>query len=735
VRFSQIHKFSAYTLAVLGLVALGAGGELPVVSVLMIAVGVVASWFAEGDILQNERYHRVWNGILVVALCIQVLRYTLLNAEMLLAFVEFGSLVQIMKLSTRRSARDYQHITVLALLQLIASTVLGGGISYALCFTGFVIATPWAMTLGHLRREIEGNYLADARAGRAGVPIDVARILRSRRVVGPGLLVGSSLLAVPIFLLTAVIFVMFPRIGLGIITVRGRGDNAVAGFGTSVDLRGHGTIRTDATVVLRVEPLRDVATPPPIRTFRLRGVTFDRYTGRGWSRSDSTRSDVIRMEHVGSDYALYRMPREGVDQAFRIMLDPLDPPVVPLLEGTVGLRIDARYQAGFARYPELTLDRDDGVRYPNNDEVGLNYIAYVGPHTGTTSPARRMFGERDERFRRRYLQLPTDIPQRVRDLATQITNGETTVLGKSRAIERYLANHYRYTLTLESGQASNPLDDFLFRSRAGHCEYFSTAMAVMLRTLDVPTRNVTGFLGGIYNRYGHFYEVHQGDSHSWVEVWDTQLGWVTYDPTPSVGEVPFYRRGVLAEVDAMVEAMSVRWRRYIVDFDLKDQTRIAQDAWQYYVTHRRPRRSTEDTHHERKRNQFGTVPVKKLGAGAAVLLAVAALAYQIRQWKTETTSGSKPLKTPTIRAAQDLCRALDATLSARGTTRPLNKTPMAFARELERRRDPFAALYLRVADRYMSARFGDQTLTLDELTSLRAELKLAAREIPQEQPR
>jgi hypothetical protein len=113
--------------------------------------------------------------------------------------VEFASLLQVSSSPTGARRATTSRSPTLALLQLIAATVLGGGLSYALCFVGFVIATPWAMTLGHLRREIEGNYLADARAGRAGVPIDVARILRSRRVVGAGLLVGSSLLAVPIF--------------------------------------------------------------------------------------------------------------------------------------------------------------------------------------------------------------------------------------------------------------------------------------------------------------------------------------------------------------------------------------------------------------------------------------------------------------------------------------------------------------------------------------------------------
>jgi transglutaminase-like putative cysteine protease len=723
MKFSLVHKFSAYVLALLGLVAFGGGGELPIASVLLIAVGVAASWFAEGEILQNERYHRVWNVAIVLAFAAQVARYTFAGAELLNVVVEFASLLQVMKLATRRSARDYQQITVLALLQLIAATVLGGGLSYAVCFLGFVIATPWAMTLGHLRREIEGNYLADARAGRAGVPIDVARILRSRRVVGPGLLVGSSLLAVPIFLLTAVIFVLFPRVGLGILTVRGRGDTAVAGFGTTVDLRGHGTIRNDPTIVLRVEPLVLEESPPPLRTFRLRGATFDRYNGRGWSRSDAHRNEVVRVERAGNHYTLARLPHLGVDQGYRITLDPLDPPVLPVLEGSVGLQIDPRFQAGMTRYTELTLDRDDGVRYPPGDESGLTYTAYVGNAHRTLSAARRVFYEREERFRQRYLQLPDDVPQRVRDLARQIVGAESTPLGKARVMERYLSSRYRYTLELESGRARNPLDDFLFRTRAGHCEYFSTAMAVMLRTVEVPTRNVTGFLGGTYNRYGRFYEVHQGDSHSWVEVWDDARGWVTFDPTPSVGEMMLLRRGVLSELDAMLEAARVRWRRYIVDFDLKDQGRMAQEVWQFWVRHRGQRSATNATRSMRIRGTIGPLPMKQTFAGVVIVAVIAAIGWQLRAWRSADNVTRSTPRTPAIRAAQELARALDEALASRGTSRPASVSLLAFAQALERRGDPFAALALRVASRYMAARFGDESLSLRELEALRTELK------------
>src|SRR5690606_646211 len=122
-----------------------------------------------------------------------------------------------------------------------------------------------------------------------------------------------------------------------------------------------------------------------------------------------------------------------------------------------------------------------------------------------------------------------------------------------------------YDLESPSGAAKNPLDHFLFESKRGHCEFYSTAMAVMPRTLGVPTRNVTGFIGGTYNRFAETYSVRQGDAHSWVEVHIDGLGWTRFDPTPPSSSAPRSEiNGVLATMRDIVEAMAQRWNRHVV---------------------------------------------------------------------------------------------------------------------------------------------------------------------------
>ena len=135
-----------------------------------------------------------------------------------------------------------------------------------------------------------------------------------------------------------------------------------------------------------------------------------------------------------------------------------------------------------------------------------------------------------------------------------------------------LRKGYRYDLDSPSGAARNPLDDFLFDSKRGHCEFYSTAMTVMLRTLDVPTRNVTGFVGGTFNRFSRSYVVRQGDAHSWVEVWLDRTGWTRFDPTPPSDAIPRSEiSGAFAVLRDFVEALGQRWSRHVVGYDLRQQ--------------------------------------------------------------------------------------------------------------------------------------------------------------------
>ncbi len=148
------------------------------------------------------------------------------------------------------------------------------------------------------------------------------------------------------------------------------------------------------------------------------------------------------------------------------------------------------------------------------------------------------------------LQLPGSLPKRVRDLATQITTVHGNDYDKVRAIERYLSTSYDYTLrTSPPLVGTDFVDHFLFTSKKGYCVHFSTAMVVMLRSVGIPARWVTGFAPGEYDSESREYIVRRKDAHAWVEVYFEGIGWVEFEPTPSFFSHQLIRRPSVDEED------------------------------------------------------------------------------------------------------------------------------------------------------------------------------------------
>nr|WP_263323780.1 DUF3488 and transglutaminase-like domain-containing protein [Neobacillus sp. Marseille-Q6967] len=143
-------------------------------------------------------------------------------------------------------------------------------------------------------------------------------------------------------------------------------------------------------------------------------------------------------------------------------------------------------------------------------------------------------------FIKKYTQVPDGLPERVRELAEQITAGKTNWFDKARAIERYFGgSEYTYDQTNVAvpGEDDDYVDQFLFETKTGYCDNFSTSMAVMLRTLGIPTRWVKGYTGGEFIQYSEgnsssqIYEITNNNAHSWVEVYFPNQGWVPFEPT------------------------------------------------------------------------------------------------------------------------------------------------------------------------------------------------------------
>jgi len=141
----------------------------------------------------------------------------------------------------------------------------------------------------------------------------------------------------------------------------------------------------------------------------------------------------------------------------------------------------------------------------------------------------------------RYTQLPDGITQRTADLAQSLAKGTTNQYDYAAAVEKYLRDNYLYQEKINLPPFDRDVADyFLFQSKQGYCEYFSTAMLTLLRLNGVPAREVVGYLPGGRAEDGRFVSL-ENQAHAWVEVYVPQYGWVTFDPTPRPGVPPIAR--------------------------------------------------------------------------------------------------------------------------------------------------------------------------------------------------
>jgi transglutaminase-like putative cysteine protease len=175
-------------------------------------------------------------------------------------------------------------------------------------------------------------------------------------------------------------------------------------------------------------------------------------------------------------------------------------------------------------------------------------------------------------LRNAYLKLPPMDPH-VGELARRIAGAETSPVVAARLIEHFLRTRYGYTLELPAAEPLDPIADFLFRRKKGHCEYFASAMAVMLRTLDIPSRVVTGFQSGVYNPISGSQLIRTSDAHSWVEAWIPRRGWTTFDPTPP--DPNPQQLSIWTRLGFYTDAAEVLWQDWVVNYNLDRQLQLA----------------------------------------------------------------------------------------------------------------------------------------------------------------
>lgn len=694
MRFAFAHKLVAYIFAGLGLIALMLGTTFTLVDSMIVIIAFVASWFAEPPLIDRPGYSRFWNIAAVVLLLIQIVRAAGGEATLTVG-VQYAAFLQISRLAHRKTAADYQQIAILSFLHLIAGTVLSSGLDYGVVFFGFVIVMPWMLTLTHLRKELETQH---------GVASPMLRAeLESHELTTASFFGGTTLLAVPLFILTAAMFFAFPRVGFGFLSSFGSRVTSVAGFGDDVQLGGFGTIRDDPTVIMRVRMKDRPEPPPPSIGLRLRGTSFDRYSGGRWSRTQFSGRNLQRLQ---DEYVLFRPPKAG-DQQYEIILDPMDEAVVFVPEGTVALQVPPAVRAGRSRYRKIAYSPGLDLRYSGRVDGPLSYKAYVAPgRRGLSEPIPETLAER-------YLESPPGY-ERVEELARRVVGETTDPRARAQRIERFLrgSGEYRYTLEQPDTEGKDPLHVFLFDAKAGHCEYFSTAMAILVRSLGIPARNVTGFVGADYNPYGGYYAVRNGNAHSWVEVF-ADGRWITFDPTPASGQVFAARSGFMVKMRQMLDAMRVRWAEYVVEYNVRDQAQALRRLAGWFRSFRGRRDGARTGADGDDGGGLASIPFRpdwRWFIGVMGVFGVSVLATRWSRKRRRQSRAGRRLDPDRDRAVR-LYLSLESSLRRAGHARPPDVTPAEHAEQLGRNGFVAANEVREVTDAYLATRFGGDPLS------------------------
>jgi len=483
----------------------------------------------------------------------------------LLGAVHFLIFVTLVRFYSASSDRDALFLTMLSFSGILAAAVLTVDTTFLILFFAFLLFGVATFAGMELRRGAAGA-VSPARQAQSASDRRLTRALSlaTLSVAAGSILLGSAL------------FFFFPRFSAGYLGRAGFSSSLMSGFTDNVELGEIGEIKKNSAVVMRVQ------TGKPIGYDRLRwrGIALTTFDGKRWS---STEPNPQRLQ-PGDDGWIYTSPpaqkadSPGPAILYTVFLEPLATDAIFVPGKVVSLKGNFTGEGGNSftaiRRTYIFRDSTDTLLNPFHNYTAVRYAGISRLPPRNAVKLRSASTDYPSGISAIYLQLP-ELDPRIPELTSQITKNAPTPFDKAVAIENYLRTRFTYTLKLTGRPGDHPLAHFLFETRAGHCEYFASAMAIMLRTLGIPTREVNGFLPGEYNDLGGDYIVRASDAHSWVEVYFPGNGWQTFDPTPAA---PENTASILSRLEQYADWMAITWREWVIGYDFAHQMVLAQNV-------------------------------------------------------------------------------------------------------------------------------------------------------------
>lgn len=604
----------AYAMVAVAFFPIALSGEIGVLSPIAFVIALIASLIRNPlQATPRPLTAKLWTGALLLAAA-GLIAWSIQDSNWLLHTLQFALLLTVSRFFQRRFAKDFLQLIALSFVLLLVGAIVHPGPSFAAGFLLYTVLTMWGLTILHLTREIEihtrtgPEFLAPEPPGKRrwfGLrralpppppdpwpePMADAHMLtwRSRRLLTKRFLAVLSALALGVLVISALFFFLFPRLGIGFFFAQTRGSHSVTGFGQDAQLGNFGQIKTSADVVARITFPKD---PKRLeQPVRLRGTSFENFVGNGWTRPTEASRDLL-MDVDGR----YIVPWAGqadpkTDQTYEaeVFLEPLGQDVKVLFAPprTKAIAIlDAKFDIYRGRTRRVARTSTGDLTYRLSSaftkappDMALHYAVEVIETKNERlddDKLRAAEGDPSEAFTERWTKIPETLDKRIPELAKRMMSKANTRYDRALAVQEGLRAGWLYSLKGDQDD-DKPLTDFLFGKKYGHCEYFATAMTLMLRTQGIPARVVHGFAGGVYNPFGSYRMIRQADAHSWVEVYFQDFGWRTFDPTPPGGQVPPEETGFTAALHQLSDGASLLWYQWIVEYDLERQVELVKN--------------------------------------------------------------------------------------------------------------------------------------------------------------
>jgi protein-glutamine gamma-glutamyltransferase len=711
---SSIERYfnvALYLLVLTGFGALASTGGLDLPAVIIVGLAFAFrgyQLFTQRESAIPER----WTTLLTLAyILVYLADYFFVSRSFLGATIHLVLFAMVVRLFSLQRTRDHYMLAVLSFLMVLAAAVLTVNSIFLLAFAIFLLVAIVTFVLMEMRHSIaaEQTHADDPQGLSPRGAFPNQRMAYGLLAIAPALML--MILAGSFF-----IFFFLPRVSSRYLSAYTPSSDVSTGFTDRVQLGRIGQIQQSSAVVMHIEIQDDMQGAYDLKW---RGIALTNFDGKTWSNSYEQTllplsgdgwyrlAPLINTTHSNTGRIIH----------YRVLMEPLGTNVFFLADKPLRLAGNFRQvsmDSGTAVY-DLDVDHpinryDAESRLVEPDAEELRLASNLSPPS--MDP---------------YLKLPTLDP-RIPKLSEDITAAATSNYDKAVAVERYLSTHFGYTLELPRTMPQDPLANFLFERKRGHCEYFASTMAVMLRSLHIPSRIVTGFRGGEFNDLTGQYVIRASDAHSWVEAYFPGSGWISFDPTPA-GGLP--SRNGWSRMQLYIDAAASFWREWIINYDTGHQRTLSKNAvtssrqffddarrWigrQHRLLLRSARRSSHN---------MTTFPVRWLFGflgSAAALIILLNLRRVVRGFRAYRLR-AHPERSPREAAAVWYDRMVTR-LARLGWRKSPSQTPLDFVAAIQE-----ASLQKKVATftrAYESARFGKSTDDAQTLPALFAEISVA----------